>query len=155
MQCMSLFWVDYTFTSRESANPIPVLLLSFESQTVVFQLFDFHLRKFKKFIIKKVLLPQSDVPTLNLTMASCWRWRKNTLIMAMHLSWVMTMIRSAKQCMNICGAYEYHVSIAINRGTERQFSENICWVDDLRSRIFGTFDVKFLACLPLLGFSNN
>ena len=46
--------------ARESANPIPVLLLSFESQTVVFQLFDFHLRKFKKFIIKKVLLPQSD-----------------------------------------------------------------------------------------------
>ena len=31
--------------ARESANPIPVLLLSFESQTVVFQLFDFHLRK--------------------------------------------------------------------------------------------------------------
>ena len=26
--------------------------------------------------------------------------------------------------------------------------------DDLRSRIFGTFVVKFLACLPLLGFSN-
>ena len=50
---MSLFSVDHTFTSRESANPIPVLLLSFESQTVVFQLFDFHLRKFKKFIIKK------------------------------------------------------------------------------------------------------
>ena len=25
---------------------------------------------------------------------------------------------------------------------------------DLRSRIFGTFLVKFLACLPLLGFSN-
>ena len=24
----------------------------------------------------------------------------------------------------------------------------------LRSRIFGTFVVKFLACLPLLGFSN-
>ena len=46
--------------ARESANPIPVLLLSFESQTVVFQLFEFHLRKFKKFIIKKVLLPQSD-----------------------------------------------------------------------------------------------
>ena len=45
--------------NRESANHIPVLLLSFESQTVVFQLFDFHLRKFKKFIIKKVLLPQS------------------------------------------------------------------------------------------------
>ena len=26
--------------------------------------------------------------------------------------------------------------------------------DELRSRIFGTFVVKFLACLTLLGFSN-
>ena len=34
------------------------------------------------------------------------------------------------------------------------FRKNICWEDDLRSRIFGTFVVKFLACLPLLGFSN-
>ena len=41
-----------------------------------------------------------------------------------------------------------------NRGTQRQFSENICSEDDLRSRIFGTFVVTFLACLPLLGFSN-
>ena len=40
------------------------------------------------------------------------------------------------------------------RGTQRQFSENICSKDDLRCRIFGTFVVKFLACLPLLGFSN-
>ena len=31
------------------------------------------------------------------------------------------------------------------RGTQRQFSENICSEDDLRSRIFGTFAVKFLA----------
>ena len=38
--------------SRESTDPILVLLLSLESQTVVFQPFDFHLRKFKKFIIK-------------------------------------------------------------------------------------------------------
>ena len=43
----------------------------------------------------------------------------------------------------------------ILRSTQRQFSENICWEDDLRSRIFGTFVVKFLACLPLLGFSNT
>ena len=28
------------------------------------------------------------------------------------------------------------------RGTQRQFSENICSEDDLRSRIFGTFVVK-------------
>ena len=41
-----------------------------------------------------------------------------------------------------------------HRDTQRQFSENICSEDDLRSRIFGTFFVKFLACLPLLGFSN-
>ena len=27
--------------------------------------------------------------------------------------------------------------------------------DDLSSRIFGTFAVKFLAYLPLLGFSNT
>ena len=34
------------------------------------------------------------------------------------------------------------------------FRENICSEDDLRTRIFGTFVVKFLACLALLGFSN-
>jgi len=33
------------------------------------------------------------------------------------------------------------------RGTQRQFSENICSEDDLTSRIFGTFVVKFIACL--------
>ena len=37
---------------------------------------------------------------------------------------------------------------------QRQIFENICSEDDLRSRIFGTFFVKFLACLPLLGFSD-
>ena len=35
-----------------------------------------------------------------------------------------------------------------HRGTQRILSENICSEDDLRSV------VKFLACLPLLGFSN-
>ena len=34
------------------------------------------------------------------------------------------------------------------------FRKNICSEDDLRSRIFATFVVKFLTCLPLLGFSN-
>jgi len=34
------------------------------------------------------------------------------------------------------------------------FSGNICSEDDMRSRIFGTFFLKFLACLTLLGFSN-
>ena len=44
--------------------------------------------------------------------------------------------------------------VIISGGTQRQFSENICSEDDLRSRIFETFVVKFLAYLPLLGFSN-
>ena len=52
----------------ESANPIPVLLLSFESQTVVFQLFDFHLRKFKKFIIKKFYFHNQTCQH------STWQW---------------------------------------------------------------------------------
>ena len=38
------------------------------------------------------------------------------------------------------------------RGTQRQFLENIRLEVDLRSRIFETFVVKFLACLPLLEF---
>ena len=38
--------------------------------------------------------------------------------------------------------------------TQRQFSENICSKDYLTSRVFGTFVVKFFACLQLLGFSN-
>ena len=49
---------------RESKSH-PSFIVVFESQTVVFQLFDFHLRKFKMFIIKKVLLSQSDVPAFN------------------------------------------------------------------------------------------
>ena len=47
--------------------------------------------------------------------------------------------------------YFYPVPIS---GTQPEFLENICSEDDLRSRIFETFVVKFLACLPLLGFSN-
>ena len=39
-------------------------------------------------------------------------------------------------------------------GPNVKFSENICSEDDLRSGVFGTFVVKFIACLPLLGFSN-
>ena len=57
--------------------------------------------------------------------------------------------------------YYYHFFVSFGVGvaqlapdTQRQFSENICSEDDLRSRIFGTFVVKFLARLPLLGFSN-
>ena len=61
-------------------NPIPILLLSFVSQTVVFKLLDFQLRMFKKFIIKTfVHLPQSCANVQTLTLARCWRFSKRTL----------------------------------------------------------------------------
>ena len=41
------------------------------------------------------------------------------------------------------------------KGTQRQFSENICSEDDLRSRIFWTFFAKFLASLRLQRFLNT
>ena len=49
----------------------------------------------------------------------------------------------------------FGVTHCVDRDTQSQFSENISSEDDLKSRIFGTFVVKFLACLSLLGFSNN
>ena len=39
-------------------------------------------------------------------------------------------------------------------GTQPEFLVNISSEDELGARIFGTFVVKFLSCLPLLGFSN-
>ena len=42
----------------------------------------------------------------------------------------------------------------MTRAPNGNFRENICSEDGLRTRIFGAFVVKFLACLPLLGFSN-
>ena len=57
-------------------------------------------------------------------------------------------VESHLKCMYVC-VRGGHI-----RGTQRQFSENICSEDDLRSRIFETFVEKFLAWLPLLGFSN-
>ena len=63
--------------------------------------------------------------------------------------------------MSVISQLTYH-AVKLDRyfttklsGTQRQFSEkSICSEDDLRPRIFGTFVVKFLACLSLLGFSN-
>ena len=48
----------------------------------------------------------------------------------------------------------HYFSYRMVRGNQRHISENICSEDDLRSRILGTFVVRFRACLPLLGFSN-
>ena len=76
----------------------------------------------------------------------------------------------------VCGEFEFYVAvvgekIVVSRWSASfswqedtnpkrsgapndNFRKNICSEDDLRSRIFGTFVVKFLACLLLLGFSN-
>ena len=61
----------------------------------------------------------------------------------------------------ITEAYDYgqvinmnNVNSNISGAPNGNFRENICSEDDLRTRIFGTFVVKFLACLPLLGFSS-
>ena len=44
----------------------------------------------------------------------------------------------------LLGVYE------ISGAPNDDFRKNICSEDDFRSRIFGSFVVKFLACLPLL-----
>ena len=49
---------------------------------------------------------------------------------------------------------DYRSSTVLSGAPNDNFRKIICSEDDLRSRIFGTFSVKFLACLPLLGFSN-
>ena len=51
------------------------------------------------------------------------------------------------------GGY-WPLSVFFSGAPKDNFRKNICSEDDLRSRIFGTFVVKFLACLLLLGFSN-
>ena len=64
--------------------------------------------------------------------------------------------------MNVCSLRvlltfkkAYRQNKKISGAPNDNFRKNICSEDDLRSRIFETFVVKFLVCLPLLGFSNN
>ena len=52
------------------------------------------------------------------------------------------------------GNKDFATTITSAGAPNGNFRENICSEDDLRSRIFGTFVVKFLASRPLLGFSN-
>ena len=48
----------------------------------------------------------------------------------------------------------FYLCVLLAGASNGNFRENICSEDDLRTRIFGTFVVKFLACVPLLGFLN-
>ena len=60
------------------------------------------------------------------------------------------------QTVPVCNPYA-QINLLSGKGTgapNDNFRKNICLEDDFRSRIFGSFVVKFLACLPLLGFSN-
>ena len=52
--------------------------------------------------------------------------------------------RDGTKCAKISTFNGYDIYF---RGNQRQFSENICSEDDLRSRIFGTFHCK-ISCLP-------
>ena len=54
-----------------------------------------------------------------------------------------------------CFRFTFGGAGRVNSGAPNgNFRENNCSEDDLRTRIFGTSVVEFLACLPLLGFSN-
>ena len=55
---------------------------------------------------------------------------------------------------DVFAAVAVAVAVVVAGAPNGNFRETICSEDDLRSRVFGTFVVKFLACLPLLGFSN-
>ena len=48
----------------------------------------------------------------------------------------------------------FYLPLSHSGAPSDNFRKNICSEDDLRSKIFETFVVKFLPCLPLLGFSN-
>ena len=88
-------------------------------------------------------------------------WKKSSINVQYLVSVIRAVLHGVKNnfrsdfllCfVNTSGSHR-HLEAAF-RGTQRQFSENICSEDDLRYRIFGIFVVKLLACLPILGFSN-
>ena len=84
------------------------------------------------------------MPTMNLTYH---RRAKFCGIIVLNFAWD----KPQMETMVVQNSFkEKHITGAPNDN----FRENICSEGDLRSRIFGAFVVTFLACLPLLGFSN-
>ena len=67
---------------------------------------------------------------------------------------ILTSIYSSVKIAHFSRAFGFSFDMLKSGAPNGNFRENICSEDDLRTRIFGTFVVKFLACLPLLGFSN-
>ena len=78
-----------------------------------------------------------------------WRRVIQRCISGWYFSYFSPLWYQVGQCYLLRAIHKSYI-----RGTQRQFSENTFSEDDLRSSIFGTLVVKFLACLPLLGFSN-
>ena len=88
---------------------------------------------------------------------------------AMNLSKTVSLNHSSKRCLPSSHEFsqyifcwiaffafttlDYHYRLSSGAPNDN-FQKNICSEDNLRSRIFRTFVVKFLACLFLLGFSN-
>ena len=82
------------------------------------------------------------------------RWNRKIHKLELFIEWIFALCA----CGNLKPISLLWVTVHLNRlfrGTQRQFLENICSDDDVRSRIFGRFVVKFLASLPLLGFSST
>ena len=81
---------------------------------------------------------------------------------ALHAHYESYLSSPRKILWNNCFEFRLETMVVQNSFNEKHitgapndnFREKICSEGDLRSRIFGTFVVKFLACLPLLGFSN-
>ena len=73
---------------------------------------------------------------------SCGLWSSN------RLGWQLSSYKSAVTLPNSCQKTDS------SGAPNDNFRKNICSEHDLRCRIFRRLVVKFLACLPLLGFSN-
>ena len=105
--------------------------------------------------------PKKRANTINLlSWKPCYRYRQlfNSLLFSFKLSAADWLKKQQQKNLSRKSRLDSFVLpapvtvVTLFRGTQRQFLENICSEDDLRSRIFGTFFVKFLACMPLLGF---
>ena len=80
------------------------------------------------------------------------------LIMFISLNKVILTVDSVDEITSVTtqmkATKQYFPVVLFSGAPNDNVRKNICSEDDLRCRIFGTFVVKFLACLPLLGFSN-
>ena len=65
-------------------------------------------------------------------------------VISSHLANALCIVEETRPRNTNCHHEKHTADTLTNRGTQRQFSENICSEDDLRSRISEHFWVKFL-----------